>query len=64
MIQGIENMILTREQEEAICQGLKRNTTLRTLRLSHVNMSALSASLTVNNTLQDLELTWTFLNDH
>ena len=58
MIQGIEYLeMVTPAQLEAIFQGLKRNTTLRTLEVpSTSNISTLCDSLTVNNTLQDLQL--------
>ena len=55
------------EQLESIFQGLRSNTTLRRLIIPHtrspVDMSILSASLTVNNTLQDLTLSCD-LDDH
>ena len=63
--QGVEGILLkssgdTTEQVEAIFQGLRNNTSLHELHVpytrSPVNMSILSASLTVNNTLQDLTL--------
>ena len=68
MIEGIEDcMDVTPEQQEAIFQGLRSNTSLRELdisfTLSPVNMSALSASLTINNTLQSLRLRCC-LDDH
>ena len=63
--QGVESIVFrlgvaTPEQMEAIFQGLRNNRTLHELRVSRtqspVDMSILSASLTVNNTLQDLTL--------
>ena len=63
--QGVERIELihgdaTTEQVEAIFQGLRHNTTLHELDVPGtqppVDMSILSASLTVNNTLQDLTL--------
>ena len=58
---------VTTEQLESIFQGLRSNTTLRRLKIprtrSPVDMSILPASLTVNNTLQDLTLSCD-LNDH
>ena len=68
MIEDIEDCWnVTPEQLEGIFQGLRRNTTLRELSVpftpSLVHMSTLSASLTVNNTLQVLELRH-YLDDH
>ena len=68
MIEGIEYFVdETPEQQEAIFQGLRRNISLRELDVpftpSPVNMSALSVSLTINNTLQDLKLQHV-LDDH
>ena len=63
--QGVENIefgwgIVTPEQVEAVFQGLRYNTSLHELHVPHirspVDMSILSASLTVNNTLRDLTL--------
>ena len=62
MIEGIEDFLggVTPEQLEATFQGLKSNTSLKELHFSFtpspVNMSTLSASLTINNTLQSLRL--------
>ena len=67
MIQGIEYCSATPDQLEAMYQGLKRNTSIRKLHipptLCPVNKSTLSPLLTVNNSLQDLELRRN-LNDH
>ena len=55
MIKGIIGSA-TPDQLETIFHCLKNNTSLRTLStytLSTVNISTLSASLTVNNTLQE-----------
>ena len=58
---------VTTEQLESIFQGLRSNTTLCRLNIPHtrppVDMSILSASLTVNNSLQDLTLSCD-LDDH
>ena len=58
---------VTTEQLESIFHGLRNNTTLHELHVPHtrppVDMSILSASLTVNNTLQDLTLSCD-LDDH
>ena len=69
--QVVENIAfqydVTTEQLESIFQGLRSNTTLCRLNIPHtrspVDMSILSASLTVNNTLQDLTLRCD-LDDH
>ena len=69
--QVVENIAfqydVTTEQLESIFQGLRSNTTLRRLNIPHtqspVDMSILSTSLTVNNTLQDLTLSCD-LDDH
>ena len=68
MIQGIERfMCETPEQLEAISQQTRSNISLRELVIfftpSPVNMSTLSASLTVNNTPQSLRLQCD-LDDH
>ena len=70
--QGVENIefrwgIATPEQVEAIFQGLRNNTSLHELHFPciqpPVDMSILSASLAVNNTLRDLTLSYD-LDDH
>ena len=69
--QAVEDIALhgnvTTEQLESIFYGLRNNTTLHKLHVPHtrspVDMSILSASLTVNNTLQDLTLSCD-LDDH
>ena len=70
--QGVEKINFrmsdaTTEQVEAIFQGLRYSTTLHELDVPRtqppVDMSMLSASLTVNNTLQDLTLSCD-LDDH
>ena len=70
--QGVERIefrrdIATPEQVEAIFQGLRYNTSLHELDVPHtrplVDMSILSASLFVNNTLRDLTLNYG-LDDH
>ena len=64
---GLKNSPAAPYQVEAIFQGLRTNTSFVRLNVpptsSPVNVSTLSASLTVNNTLRDLEFS-SFLDDH
>ena len=57
MVEDIEHREMNTPQLKAMFQGLKRNTSLRTLGVHFTsNISTLCASLSVNNTLQHLYL--------